>query len=255
LDWLSGWQYRQTHTLTAGVGAGANYQMSFTVHYGAGVSLDDDVYCDSKCQADFDDVRFTASDGTTVLPCWLQSKVDGDYAVFWVKVTDDLDSDVDVAVYYGNAGAVSVSNQANTFVDVISGVVGAWNMEEALATDPVVDYSGNGNTGTATGTTIVASPFFTGKTARQYDGTDDFVNLGNVPAYNLSATAIDTGVTFILFVQADAITGDDNARIFDRYSGAGFRILMRNSAAGGLATFSWLATTDTATNTTSSPAT
>ena len=39
-----------------------------------------------KCRSDFGDIRFTDSDGVTELSYWMEEKVDGDYAVFWVKV-------------------------------------------------------------------------------------------------------------------------------------------------------------------------
>jgi hypothetical protein len=106
----------------------------------------------------------------------LESNLDGDNAIFWVKVTEDLDSDRTIYVYYGNSYAASLSSQANTFVDVISGVVGAWNMEESLASDPVIDYSGNGNDGTPTGTTIINGKF-AGKTMRSLNGISDSIFL------------------------------------------------------------------------------
>jgi hypothetical protein len=182
---LSGFKERKSHVLTAGTGAGANYQMRIHIIYGAGADSGEDMYCDSKCNADFSDLRFTSSDEQTLLSYWLESKLDGDNAIFWVKVTEDLDSDRTIYVYYGNSYAVSLSSQANTFVDVISGVVGAWNMEEDHAADAVVDYSGNGNDGTPTGTSIVPSNFVD-KTARQFNGIADVVTIADDAVLDLT---------------------------------------------------------------------
>jgi hypothetical protein len=70
-------------------------------------------------------------------------------------------------------------NEVNP-IDVIPGVVGAWNMEETKATNAVIDYSGNGNNGVPTGTSIVGSPFFIGKKARQFNGISDYIRQATI---------------------------------------------------------------------------
>ncbi len=71
---------------------------------------------DSDMQADFDDIRFTSSDGT-VLSYWLETKTDGTSATFWVKVPSLAPSTyTTVYVYYGNASATSASNADATFL-------------------------------------------------------------------------------------------------------------------------------------------
>jgi hypothetical protein len=172
---LSGFKERKSHVLTAGTGAGANYQMRIHIIYGAGADSGEDMYCDSLCKTDFTDIRFTSSDEQTLLSYWLQSKTDSNNAVFWVKVTEDLDADKTIFVYYGNATATSLSSQANTFINVISGVVGAWNMEETVGTN-VVDYSGNGNDGTNAGASIVDNTKFIGKKMLSFNGINNVVN-------------------------------------------------------------------------------
>ena len=111
----SGWSYRKSHVVGYAAGAGVNYQKRVTVHYGGGTDGGEDVYCGGKCKADFGDVRFTGGDGLT-LDYWLESKVDGDYAVFWVEVADSLESAAKtIYVYYGNAAAATISNGIDTF--------------------------------------------------------------------------------------------------------------------------------------------
>ena len=64
------------------------------------------------------DLRFTASDGTTLLPFWVES-VSGTtpnrVANVWVKVSADLGSNQDIYIYYGNSSATNGSNGDNTF--------------------------------------------------------------------------------------------------------------------------------------------
>jgi hypothetical protein len=66
---------------------------------------------------DFGDVRFTRSDGVTLLDYWIESKVDGDYAVFWVEVADNLSTNpATIYIYYGKSDATATSNGDNTFL-------------------------------------------------------------------------------------------------------------------------------------------
>ncbi|MDD4531086.1 MAG: DUF2341 domain-containing protein [Candidatus Pacebacteria bacterium] len=80
-----------------------DYQVKLTVPY------------DSDMQADFDDLRFTSSDGTTLLNYWLESKTDSSTATIWVKVPTLSSGSNTIYMYYGNASAASGSNGANTF--------------------------------------------------------------------------------------------------------------------------------------------
>ncbi|RDE16144.1 MAG: hypothetical protein C4K49_05160, partial [Candidatus Thorarchaeota archaeon] len=113
--WLSGWQHRKTHTIHGSPGAGAGYQVRFTVNFGSGTDSGSNVYCNNTTRADFGDVRFTASDGSTLLDYWLESNTT-ERATFWVEVAADLDTDQEVCMYYGNPSASSVSNGTATFV-------------------------------------------------------------------------------------------------------------------------------------------
>ena len=117
----TGWGYFKSHVIGYAAGAGTNYPKRVTVHYGGGTDgspnvSGEDVYCDSRCKADFGDVRFTGGDGSSLLDYWVESKVDGDYAVFWVEVTGSLESvNQTIYIYYGKTDATTVSNGKNTF--------------------------------------------------------------------------------------------------------------------------------------------
>jgi hypothetical protein len=75
------------------------------------------VDCNGRCRTDFGDIRFTTEDGTTELDYWMEEKLDGEYAIFWVKVPS-IPASPDKAtiyVYYGKEDATTTSNIFNTF--------------------------------------------------------------------------------------------------------------------------------------------
>jgi len=77
----------------------------------------EDVFLNEHCRTDFGDVRFTKSDGTTLLDYWMETKVDSNFAVFWVEIPDDLSSNnVTIYIYYGKSDATTTSNASNTFL-------------------------------------------------------------------------------------------------------------------------------------------
>jgi hypothetical protein len=117
MGWLSGWLYRKSHVINPASGAGTGYQVKIIVHYGTGTDSGADVYLNGKCRTDFGDIRFTASDGSTLLSYWMESYVASDNAVFWVKVNDDLSTNAaTIYVYYGNPSATTTSNGDATFL-------------------------------------------------------------------------------------------------------------------------------------------
>jgi len=136
-NWLEGWSYRKTHIINPSSGAGEGYPIKVIVYYGFGSSYGNTVYLDGKCRADFGDIRFTASDGKTVLDYWLEEKVDKDFAVFWVKIKDNLDSEkTKIYIYFGNKEASYDGNPNNVFIyfDDFEDLEG-WNVEEGYGGD------------------------------------------------------------------------------------------------------------------------
>jgi len=108
--------YRKSHLLNGASGAGTNYQIQITAHYSSGTDGGKDVYLNSHAKTDFSDVRFLSSDGATQLSYWCESVVVGNYAKFWVKISDNLDYDQTIYIDYGNEEATSTSNGAATFI-------------------------------------------------------------------------------------------------------------------------------------------
>ena len=133
--WLTGWDYRQGLTITNSSGAGTDYQVNTTITY------------DSEMQVDFDDIRFTDDDGSTLLDYWLESKIDSTSAEVWVKVADNLTSTQVIYMYYGNDAVSTTSSGADTFEfyeDWTTEAIGAqWTIEN---TDGSVSFNAAGAT-------------------------------------------------------------------------------------------------------------
>ena len=115
--WNSNWDYRKKITITGASSAKTNYQIEMDVNYGSGTDSGKSVYLNSKCQTDFDDIRFISSDGSTEIDYWREEYTASDDATFWVKVPSipASPSTVEIYIYYGNSGVVTTSNFSNTF--------------------------------------------------------------------------------------------------------------------------------------------
>jgi len=176
-NWLTGWTYRKTHVITYAAGAGTNYQIRIKVNYGSGLDSGENVYLNGKCRTDFGDIRFTSANGT-LLNCWMETKLDGNNTVFWVKVTDDLSTvNASVYVYYGKADAVYpylASARAHgdatfLFFDDFTVDLSRWNRERTSGVYPQIpsgtDYvrCGGGSTSSPYGlTSLGSSPTYSG---------------------------------------------------------------------------------------------
>ncbi|MGY5854457.1 MAG: DUF2341 domain-containing protein [Candidatus Thorarchaeota archaeon] len=109
------WEYRRSHKLIGNTSVGTDYQVKFKVYYSSGSSSGNTVYLNTKGASDFSDVRFTNDDGTELLDYWCEYYVTSSTAEFWVEVSDDLNSNQTIYVYYGFDGAVSSSDGHATF--------------------------------------------------------------------------------------------------------------------------------------------
>ena len=105
------WRYYRKITVTnSGSTALTDYQIK--------VSLDNTNFDFSKANVDGSDIRFTDSDGTTLLSYWIEAyDSSGQTATIWVKVPSiPTSSTKTIYLYYGNAGATSASNGDDTFI-------------------------------------------------------------------------------------------------------------------------------------------
>lgn len=107
MAWLPTFSKRKPITITGGAsGAQTDFQLKLATVYAAAM------------QGDFDDLRFTQVDGTTLIDAWLESKVDNTSAVVFAEfpTTPANTVEQDYYMYYGNAGAASDWDIGATFV-------------------------------------------------------------------------------------------------------------------------------------------
>jgi len=129
-DWYdASWSRRAPVTISNSGSALTDYQVRVDVTY------------DADMQSNFDDVRFTDSNGITLLSYWRESYTVNTSAVFWVKVSPVPAGDSTIYMYYRNAGVSSTSNGANTFVffDDFSGDLSKWTIH--IGTDVAISPS------------------------------------------------------------------------------------------------------------------
>jgi len=107
IEFFCHWRYRESITInnTDNYSNLINYQIKIPITY------------DLSMQSDFDDIRFTDSDGTTLIDYWLESKIDSTSATFWIEIPDiTASSTKTIYMYYGNSRARSDSNGPATFI-------------------------------------------------------------------------------------------------------------------------------------------
>jgi len=97
------WLWRKSIAINGSSGAGTDYQVNLTVGYEAAM------------QADFDDLFFTDDDGTTPLDFWIEDYTASMSALVWVEVADDLGTDQDIFMYFGNDAVSTTSDGTATF--------------------------------------------------------------------------------------------------------------------------------------------
>lgn len=131
------WLYRKSISIngtTAGVQT--NYQLPFHVYFASTNNTDGTervslsggvtgnttfgrIYLGGKCQTDFDDLRFTKSDGITKLDAWLENSTVSNNGTVWVEF-DYIPASPGTQtfyVYYGNSSALSDWSGSNTFIN------------------------------------------------------------------------------------------------------------------------------------------
>jgi hypothetical protein len=123
--WLSGFDARQSVSISGSPNAGTDYQVRVDVTY------------DSDMLPDFGDIRFTDNDGQTELDYWLESYTASTSALFWVEVADSLATAGTIYMYYRNTSVVSTASDGPaTFVlfdDFNDGSINAtlWDTNQA----------------------------------------------------------------------------------------------------------------------------
>ncbi len=112
----SGWSYKKSHVITNNIASElTDYQVKIVVDPDTGDDSGATVYCDGKCQTDYDDIRFTDSNGVS-LDYWIEDAATANPANIWVKVPIiPASSTATIYMLYGNDAASTTSDEDDTF--------------------------------------------------------------------------------------------------------------------------------------------
>jgi len=114
MAWLTDYALRKQFTVNHS-GALTNYQKMIIINRSTGTDSGNNVYIGSAgCESDYDDIRFTSSDGTTLLNYWIEES-DSSSATIWIKIPSVADGDTTCYLYYNYGSASAVSSGSNTF--------------------------------------------------------------------------------------------------------------------------------------------
>lgn len=178
---LFGWKYRKSVTLSRASGAVNNHRMKLQVGESSGAT-GEDVDCGGKCLTTFNDLRFTTSDGTTLLKYSIKSisgTTPNQLATIWIKFDTIGTSDTTFYMYYGKADAPAVSSAADTFI--------------------FGDDFERGSNGDAVGgswSSSIGSPVIS---TEQHDGGTRALKLLNSDAYATVNASADIAIQFSLY--------------------------------------------------------
>lgn len=213
----------------------------------AGSELGSDFFDDSDSAGD--DIRFTAADGTTELACHILFHDAGtETGRYFVDVSSvsNISSDVDIYVYYGNAGASPYAANATYGADAVwSDYAGVYFPGMSL-----LDYTdqASGRALTAVNTPGTAASGYEGITAAVYNGSSQYHTYAGTQSVTdwpltLEAIANPDINTAAMAVANLGNTGNLNNFAILRYNGATAGDPINFSVRGNSATESSALTT------------
>ena len=109
MGWLTNWTYRKPITISNSNGNLSNFQVNALIDTQTLINQ-------GKLLASGNDIRFTDSDGSTLLSFWYQSGINTNSTSYWVQVPSLSSGSYTIYVYYGNNGASNLSSIGNTFI-------------------------------------------------------------------------------------------------------------------------------------------
>lgn len=211
------WAYRRKITFdntTASLGTTSEALVNFPVL----VKLTASNFDFSKAQAAGQDIRFTDSDGTTLLNYEIESwDNSGQTASLWVKVPQiDINSNTDnIYMYYGNGSASDAQNASGVWETTYKSV---YHLKEASGT-AITDATSNAINGTKL-SSIQPTSDSNGQisNAQNFDGTAYISNTRTVLSSGLTYeawvkttdTRSGTGTTYV----ANTVLGDSTGAIY-----------------------------------------
>ena len=176
----------------------------------------------ADAQPDFDDILFTASDGTTKLSHEIEkyNAATGEL-VAWVKVPT-VSSTVDTVLYmyYGNGTAGNQQDAANVWDANYKGV---WHLKEdpSGGAPQMKDSTSSPIHGTSNGT-MTSGDQVAGKIdgSLDFDGSDDLINLGNSTDFDVA------NVTLSAWAKLDSTFSSSWPKLVSKGSPEAFQIYL-----------------------------
>jgi hypothetical protein len=163
-NWLTGWSHRRQLTVNGGLVSEALTDFPLVV------KLDSSFFDFNNAKTNGEDVRFTSSDGTTLLKYEIErwNKTAGK-AELWVKLPSiSSGGNTTFYIYYGNAGASDAQDPTNVWD---SNFMMVQHLEEPSGT--VTDSTSHGNNGNYSGVAGDVEGKIDG--ADGFDGVNDYV--------------------------------------------------------------------------------
>lgn len=120
--------------------------------------------------------------------------------------------------YDSGSGASPILASGYQEITADANTVGLWHMNEASGN--VLDSSGNGNTGTPTGTSVVAGRLGNG---RSFNGTSDYITISDANSLSFDSGTADTPLSVSVWVKPTVLAG----------AGAGNWIVNKRDAGAG----------------------
>jgi hypothetical protein len=204
------WQFRKKITLTSGSissGPHTDFPVLISISGGSYPELTDR----TKTQADFDDILFTSSNGTTKLAHEIE-RYDSSTGVLvaWVKMPSLAVATNELYMYYGNSSATNQQNVAPVASTVWSNsYLAVYHFEQDPAGGTLTDSTSNARHGTVAGGTTPARE--DAKIGRGWH----FSPADNSDYVSLPAMGNQTAATVETWLYVDAFT-DANAGLVSR---------------------------------------
>jgi len=171
MAWLSGWQYRKKLTIDK-----TKVDADLT-DFPVLVKLTSSNFNFSRARSDGYDIRFTSSDGTTLLK-YERERHDSSNQVaeYHVKIPFvSSSSNTDFYIYYGNPSASDGADPTNVWDSNFKGV---WHLKD-YTTSQVNDSTINANNGTKTASNEPLEVDAKIGKGQQFDGINDMINCGS----------------------------------------------------------------------------
>ena len=243
---LQGWSYRKKLTIDKNdIDSNLNYLRVL-------VSLDVGNFDFSKAKADGSDIRFTASDGTTVLDYDREVHDSiNDIGSYFVEIPS-VSSSVDTIfyMYYGNATASDGENSSGTW-DGGDAYDGVWHLKEDSdgSVDEFEDSTGNGNDGQGNNIGVAESALI--YKCQQGGGLTTYIGIPDDASWDFGSSNfnIEFSTRWDGSVTTGSIMGHDNGSGGTPKWILGFGLTIANNmqfhTSGQWINFSWTPAADT----------